>query len=596
MTQKSNSQDLIHFTVTPQTQSARPGESIVFLLTTSNLSGTIQQQSFEIRGLPAAWYRTEFNSAAAFPGEQRSGTVTVSIPQGEPSGARTFQIRARGSAFSEDVDCTIQIQPPDLAATKDAPVRVRPAPAEAVIPPRLSLKPDGPFRLVRGQSSLVTALTIENISRLIERYEIRFEGIPATWVAASNLDVRLEPGGSTQVHLNFTPRTQTPYLAGEHPFTIAVTPLAFPAASSRIDAVLSIEGTQAFDAAIAPLQVSGRKGTFNATLTNTGDLPISFTIQTTDTQGLCKIRHQSPPTLQPGQTFVLPIVVGAKRNNLIGAGKVLPFQLRLQPLGAVASMAKTIDARLIHQPLLSMGVALAMSLLALIIGVIGAFLVLQPDLGQRQELVIGASTATVTSPTPPVVTPPVVVTVVTLPVVVTVVTPPVVVTVVTPPVVVTVVTPLPVLTFTKQAEGSWKLKSWTEAGGPTTLGIKVEAGSMTISSTADADWALDIDQVGQNRTPQPRIKCGGSLSPSKTIDAQPGSVRNGTARNGEENWTSGLRNIDGSSTGADHITRAMCGHTLLTRHPFTVALEGEPTKPATMMEMKNQFGTFVWIR
>jgi hypothetical protein len=152
-------------------------------------------------------------------------------------------------------------------------------------------------------------------------------------------------------------------------------------------------------------------------------------------------------------------------------------------------------------------------------------------------------------------------------------------------------TPGPVLSFQERVAGQWQVQSWTEAGGPVTLYIEVESGTMTVSG-GDADWRLDIDQRGEDNSPQPGIKCGARATLDGKIEGQPGGDRNA-----EIDWTSDLRSVDHSTTGEDWIWRALCGWTTIGgRYPYEVTLAGDATAPATQMEMSNQWGTFVWVR
>jgi hypothetical protein len=152
-------------------------------------------------------------------------------------------------------------------------------------------------------------------------------------------------------------------------------------------------------------------------------------------------------------------------------------------------------------------------------------------------------------------------------------------------------TPGPELSFQERLAGEWQLESWTEAGGPVTLYIQAERGTLTASGD-DVDWRLDIDERGEDNQPQPAIKCGARATLGGSIEGQPGG-----GRNAEINWTSDLRSVNHSTTGEDWITRALCGWTTIGgRFPYTVTLGGDATAPATQMEMSNQWGTFVWVR
>jgi hypothetical protein len=158
--------------------------------------------------------------------------------------------------------------------------------------------------------------------------------------------------------------------------------------------------------------------------------------------------------------------------------------------------------------------------------------------------------------------------------------------------VVSPVAPPPPLAFLNRLQGDWNLQSWTEAPGPTTLYLDVRGGTMTVSGSGAADWRLGFDERGESHNPQPAIKCGGQASDAAMITGQPGGDRNSSI-----DWTADLESVDHSSTGEGFIWRAMCGWTTIGgQYPFAVTLQGDPTQPATVMQMSNQYGTFVWQR
>jgi hypothetical protein len=150
----------------------------------------------------------------------------------------------------------------------------------------------------------------------------------------------------------------------------------------------------------------------------------------------------------------------------------------------------------------------------------------------------------------------------------------------------------PTLAFLDRVKGKWSLQSWTEAGGPTTLGIEVLRGTLVISDRAQADWQMDIQQVNRPTTPQPSIFCGGQVTLSGKIEGVPGGTRNGA-----KGWTTDLSSIDHATTGEGWIWRALCGWAVIgTRAPYSTTIDGSPSVAATRMEMANEYGTLRWVR
>lgn len=145
------------------------------------------------------------------------------------------------------------------------------------------------------------------------------------------------------------------------------------------------------------------------------------------------------------------------------------------------------------------------------------------------------------------------------------------------------------LSLVERLAGEWLLVSWAEAGGPVTLYIEARAGNLTITENGEADWRLDIDEVGETHQPQPAIACVGRLNLGGQIEPVP--------RAEEIDWTADLRSANFSSTGEDRIKRALCGWaTIGTRAPYDITTDGDETRPADTFEMRNEYGRFVWQR
>jgi hypothetical protein len=155
----------------------------------------------------------------------------------------------------------------------------------------------------------------------------------------------------------------------------------------------------------------------------------------------------------------------------------------------------------------------------------------------------------------------------------------------------------PQLRFLERVTGDdWVLVSWTEAGGPITLGLEVLDGGLEISAAdGTAVWRMDIQPVNQPASPQPAIQCAGRTTLSAMIEGVPGGGEGG---NMSIDWTAQLDSINQSTTGEDWIRRTLCGWaTIGTRSPFAVVLEpGDDTLPADRMEMTNEYGSLRWSR
>ncbi|MGE0686035.1 MAG: hypothetical protein AB7P33_04775, partial [Dehalococcoidia bacterium] len=245
--------------------------------------------------------------------------------------------------------------------------------SEPALPPEISLGPRTSFRFAQGEVAAQAILTVQNRSRLIERYQISMSGLSDEWYTFTMTEVRLEPGASTQIPLRLTPRVTADDPAGNYDFRIRVAPVSYPDSFAEVGGVVSIIGVASFDARLTPAQTSGRKEKFKLTLLNTGGVPLSLWLEASDPEGLCKFKYPPPPNLEPGQEAVVPIWVGANRQGLAGSPKRLDFRLRVSPAGGASQQARSFDARFVHQPFLGakvLGYAFLVALVAMIAGVI----------------------------------------------------------------------------------------------------------------------------------------------------------------------------------------------------------------------------------
>jgi uncharacterized membrane protein len=251
------------------------------------------------------------------------------------------------------------------------PVEPRVA-SEPALPPEISLSPRTSFRFAQGEVAAQAILTVQNRSRLIERYVVTMSGLSEEWYTFTTTEVRLEPGGSTQIPLRLTPKVTADYPAGNYDFRIRVAPVSYPDSFAEVGGVVTIAGVASFDARLTPAQTSGRKEKFKLTLLNTGGVPLSLWLEASDPEGLCKFKYPPPPNLEPGQEAVVPIWVGANRQGFAGSPKRLDFRLRVSPAGGTSQQARSFDARFVHTPFLGgkmLGYAFLLAIIAMIAGV-----------------------------------------------------------------------------------------------------------------------------------------------------------------------------------------------------------------------------------
>ena len=353
------------------------------ILVLRNVGRTETEYTATLDGLPATWFSLPSTLRVAA-GEAIESDLRIRAPANVGSGVHPFVVRVAVSDTPESVaeatgTLTIVAAPPPDSERADGDggtaVGAREGPVEvsASVPPGVTLGPTTTLRFGPGQITDQATITVQNRSRLLERFTIVVEGLPEDWYRLPSSEVNLEPGGERDVALSLTPRPGAAHPAGEYEFRVRVAPQGDPGAFGEAGGVLQVEGIEAFDARVAPLQARGRSETYKVSLRNTGTIPVSLWIEGSDPEGMSQMKYPPPPNLEPGEEQVLPLKVGIRRNRFIGRAETYDFALSIAPAGAESAAAKTFNARLVHQPYLT-GRMLWYSLLAafavIVIGII----------------------------------------------------------------------------------------------------------------------------------------------------------------------------------------------------------------------------------
>jgi uncharacterized membrane protein len=350
-------------------------------LAVRNVGTRETEYSLALGGLERTWYELPEKLRVAV-GETIDTRLVLHPPAAASTGVYPFLVRAIVDAAPDimsDTTGELTILAPAAVPSEPeepAPSQERATAAAATTPPEIALGPSTTFRFGPGQVVDQASIAIQNRTRLLEGYSVGIEGLPEGWYALPVSELRLDPGGSQQVALRLNPTPGSEHPAGDYPFRVRVTPHGSPDAFAEVGGTLSVVGTTAFDALVAPLQAQGRRERYKVTLRNVGTQPISLWIEGSDPAGMCRFDYPPPPNLEPGEERVLPVKVGVRRNRLVGRAETYDFGLRVLPAGGESSSARNFDARLIHQPYLTgrmlkwtVIIALAVIAIGIVIGI-----------------------------------------------------------------------------------------------------------------------------------------------------------------------------------------------------------------------------------
>ncbi|MDA1062263.1 MAG: hypothetical protein O2895_05085, partial [Chloroflexi bacterium] len=284
-------------------------------------------------------------------GELRVSAVEASEPSAQAGPPAASTPRAQPQPSTPAVP-PMPIAPP--------PVQTQPLAEEefetAVRPPDVLLAPGTSFRFGAREVLQQAIVTIQNRSRIQERYVIEVSGLPENWYALTATDISLDAGETQQVPMRLSPHPGPEHPAGEYHFRIRVAPHGYPDAATDTVAVLNVEGVEAFEARIDPPQAIGRTVGYQLTLRNIGTRPIQLATTGSDPEQRVKFRIAYAPEIEAGREVTIPVTVGAMRNRFVGSPETFDFRLRSAPQrGPVEGdqAGRTIDARFIHKPFFS---------------------------------------------------------------------------------------------------------------------------------------------------------------------------------------------------------------------------------------------------
>lgn len=325
-------------------------QSVSVVVTLRNVEPSESSYELALRGLPESWFELMRNVRV-----QAFGIIdvplAVRVPAGAASGVYPFVVSATTGGTVAEATGSITLLA--RSATARAAAELVERPQVGVTPPEVGLQPDR-FELVSGEAVAQATLSVHNPTGLLERYKLDLRGLPDAWHDLFENEITVEPGGTRQVLIRLAPRLSAAHPAGAYSGAIRVTPLSAPGAFAERGMDVEVEGRQSFDARVTPQQLRGRNEMFKVTLHNNGTLPFTPWVECVDPAGLCTFQLEPPPTLAAGEERVVRVKVRVRRNRFVGSPRPIDFSVKVQPAGAGASAARGFEARLVHEPMLSM--------------------------------------------------------------------------------------------------------------------------------------------------------------------------------------------------------------------------------------------------
>jgi hypothetical protein len=208
-------------------------------------------------------------------------------------------------------------------------------------PDRLVVQPDG--------DPVETTITIQNNGASVDQYAVELDQLPTTWYTLSNTSVALFPQDKEEAKLIIHPPKGAAAKAGNYPFSVTALSRADSTQATRVDGMVQIGSVGAFDFALAPPKLVGRRGKYMLHLNNGGNADVNVDLTATDPGDKCRFTFSPQKvTLVAGLRSSVPVVVRPKRNWLVGPRKNFDFTVRAAPNNGPV---KTANGVLVHKPM-----------------------------------------------------------------------------------------------------------------------------------------------------------------------------------------------------------------------------------------------------
>jgi beta-lactam-binding protein with PASTA domain len=176
-----------------------------------------------------------------------------------------------------------------------------------------------------------TQVRITNTGTIVERADLRADGLPADWVTFDPAQVNLDQNQEQVVNLRIRPPRSWSVAAGRHPYVVHVWSLTNPAVNVAASGAITVGPYADCSMAIDPPASTGPKqSTHTVTITNNGNRLVSAVLGAADPEGRIRAYPaQLGVTLAPGRPLPVELQVIAKRRIWVGSPEPQRVQVTL---------------------------------------------------------------------------------------------------------------------------------------------------------------------------------------------------------------------------------------------------------------------------
>ncbi|KAF4406539.1 ricin-type beta-trefoil lectin domain protein [Streptomyces lycii] len=178
-------------------------------------------------------------------------------------------------------------------------------------------------------------LRLRNTGDVVDEYRVVPVGDPALWVRVEPASVKLYPGSTGTVELQFAPPRSPDATAGPNPFGVQTVPTERPEAAVVVEGNLTVTPFTEMRAELVPPVVKGRfRGRPVLAVDNLGNVKLTASVtgvESSDQLGFDI--HPSNVQIEPGRAAFVRSTVRPQAVTWFGRKETRPFQLAVQRSG-----------------------------------------------------------------------------------------------------------------------------------------------------------------------------------------------------------------------------------------------------------------------
>jgi uncharacterized membrane protein len=199
-----------------------------------------------------------------------------------------------------------------------------------------------------GETVEISA-TLHNLGQTIDQFTVSIEGLDASWYTLPVSSVALFPNDKDNLKVILSPPKTTETKAGSYPFHIKVTSQADPTEIATVDVNIEIQALPELELSISPPRIAGRRGFYQISVRNPGDIEAQLHLEASDDQGILRYYLQPDFLTVPSKGQAQSTLEASLGwMSFFGGEREFNFQVKAAVTGA--EEGKIVDGQLVRIP------------------------------------------------------------------------------------------------------------------------------------------------------------------------------------------------------------------------------------------------------